>query len=164
MLWSSVLTHSSLICSNQQIWGTFCSIYTEDRQSIVWNSGYPSTSLYAVMIQEHTVFIFSMEVRPQIWRQQVHPNQPNPTMHITNRKAQYKLCRFFPYIMLWKNLLVLSLHNSMIWAKFLKLTMQSTVLLSHYYMQQISTKKLDINKCVKNNRHSKTKGNLRLCN
>jgi hypothetical protein len=39
----------------------------------------------------------------------------------------------------------------MTWTKSLKLTMQSTVLLSLYYMQQIHIKKLDINNCVKNN-------------
>lgn len=125
-----IMTQCSLVHSHQQIWWTHCSIYTEDRQLTVWISGYPSTSLHAVIIQEHTVFIFSMEVRPQIWRQQVPPNNLKPPTHVTNRRAQHKLRRFLPYNMLWKTLLVLSLHNSISGSKSLKLNMQSTVLLS----------------------------------
>jgi hypothetical protein len=134
-----IMTQCSLVCSQQQIWGTCCSIYTEDRQLTVWISGYPSTSLHAVIIQEHTVFIFLMEVRPQVWRKQVPPNNMKPPTHVTNRRAQYKLCSFFPYNMLWKTLLVLSLHSSITGSKSLKLTMQSTVLLSLTVIWNIST-------------------------
>jgi hypothetical protein len=72
ILWSSGLWQCSLVGLYQHFGETCCSIfravvYTEHRQLIAWNSGYPFTCLHAVIIHEHTVFIciFSMEVRSQ---------------------------------------------------------------------------------------------------